>query len=491
MDNLGNLSDSHILVVDDNELNRDMLTRRLKRHNCEISEASDALQALELLENNDINLILLDIMMPDIDGVQLLQQLRTTYTITELPIIMVTAKDQSDVVVKCLEAGANDYVVKPIDFPVLLARVKTQLTLQAKERELKVSEERYRDLFENASDLIQIVNFDGQFLYTNKAWQEILGYSTDEIQKMSIFDIIPPPEVEKCKTLLSQLHQSQQQIQIETKFTTKEGYTLDVEGNISCRLDKNQQPISTRGIFRDITARKRSDQLKDELISVVSHELRTPLTSISGSLQLILGGISGNLSPQIKSLLDVANRNCKRLVRLINDFLDISKIESGHIQFKIATTDLYLLLQQALDSNQGYAKQYNVDFQLNCELNPPRAMVQVDHDRIIQVLTNLLSNASKFSPPNSTVQVSLSENDENFIVKISDQGSGIPPEFHKHMFQKFSQADSSSSRKQEGTGLGLSICKAIIERHHGRIDFESRLNQGTTFYFEIPKIKED
>lgn len=241
-------------------------------------------------------------------------------------------------------------------------------------------------------------------------------------------------------------------------------------------------------VINDETERLRMENIKNEFISTVSHELRTPLTSIRGSLGLILGGTTGDLPIKTKNLLEIAHNNCERLIRLINDILDIEKIEAGKMTFIMKVTSIDEILQTALETNQGLSEKYNVPIVLKGETHDIK--VNVDKDRLIQVITNLISNAMKFSPPGSNVTVCADIVQDKIKVAISDQGKGISTKFQKHIFEKFAQADSSSVRQQGGTGLGLSISKAIIERMGGQINFVSSEKVGTTFYFELPIYKE-
>ncbi|MDI9641844.1 PAS domain S-box protein [Geitlerinema splendidum] len=261
-------------------------------------------------------------------------------------------------------------------------------------------------------------------------------------------------------------------------------------------------------IVRDITERKKVERLKNEFVSIVSHELRTPLTSVRGALSLITGGVVGAIPPEAQAMVDIAYKNSERLILLINDILDIEKIESGKMNFHFILMDLVPLVEQAIVSNRTYAEQFGVKFVLESEV--AQARVNVDRDRLMQVLTNLLSNAAKFSPENSTVIVKIersypqwlpseaSESDHSSIqcvatplqyvrISVCDRGPGIPESFRSQIFQKFAQADTSDTRRQTGTGLGLSICKAIVERLNGYINFDTQENVGTIFYVDLPE----
>jgi len=249
-----------------------------------------------------------------------------------------------------------------------------------------------------------------------------------------------------------------------------------------------------KGVFvavvRDITERKKIDRLKNEFVSTVSHELRTPLTSIRGSLGLVAGGVTGELPVQAKSLIDIAYKNSERLVRLINDILDIEKIESGKMVLELKQQDLMSLIEQSIDSTRAYGETYKVEYKISEAM--PGVQVNVDHDRLMQVMANLLSNAAKFSPAGSQVEIAVRPGLIGVRVMVSDKGTGIPEAFRSHIFQKFSQADSSDTRQKGGTGLGLSISKAIIEKMDGVIGFdtgkETESGTGSVFYFELPAL---
>lgn len=245
------------------------------------------------------------------------------------------------------------------------------------------------------------------------------------------------------------------------------------------------------GVCRDISERKRIDRLKDEFVSTVSHELRTPLTSIRGALGLINGGAVGELPQKARSLVSIAYSNSERLITLVNDILDMQKIESGRMVYDMRPLDLGVLLRRAVTEINAFAVQYGVRVDLAGpeETGTDPVMVQGDADRLVQVSINLLSNAIKFSPEGGTVSVALHRREGRAEVLVSDQGPGIPEEFRPHIFQKFSQADATDTRAKGGTGLGLSIAKAIVDHHHGMITFETAAGQGTTFVLSLPMLE--
>ena len=233
----------------------------------------------------------------------------------------------------------------------------------------------------------------------------------------------------------------------------------------------------------DILQMREYEQLKSDFVSTVSHELRTPLTSMRGALGLVLSGAAGPLSPQGQDLLRIANQNTERLIRLINDILDVEKIESGTITVRHDRCDLRVVVEATIASVHGYAVEHDVRVRLHA---PDTADVSGDQDRLIQVFTNLLSNAIKFSPAGEEVAVLVEIDGDIARVSVRDRGPGIPSEFQGRIFGKFQQAESSSSRRHGGTGLGLAIARAIVERHEGQISFRTERGAGTTFVVELP-----
>jgi signal transduction histidine kinase len=227
------------------------------------------------------------------------------------------------------------------------------------------------------------------------------------------------------------------------------------------------------------------ERIKDDFVAVVSHELRTPLTSIRGSLGLLAGGAAGELSTTARSLVDISVNNCERLVRLINDILDMEKIESGKMAFVPIPVELTPLVEQAILSNRVYAHGFGVEIRL--EDSVP-GKVLADPDRLHQVMTNLLSNAARHSHRGGIVEIRIQRCGDRLRVSVTDHGEGIPPEFQPRVFEKFAQADTSSARREGGTGLGLSISRAIVERHGGSIGFRTEPGVGTTFSFELPDL---
>lgn len=225
-------------------------------------------------------------------------------------------------------------------------------------------------------------------------------------------------------------------------------------------------------------------QLKSSFVATVSHELRTPLTSMIGSLGLLKGNVVGKLNAAQESLLNVAYKNSDLLLSLINSILDLEKIESGTIEFNFKNISLYELLEQATTGITGYGEKINISFTLT--LPEEDILVYADADKLLQVLNNLLSNAAKFSHPGQTVNMHATTEKHFVRISVADKGQGIPDSFKSSIYDKFTQLESQDNRNANGTGLGLAIAKLIIDKHNGKIDFDSTVGEGTTFYINIP-----
>ena len=247
--------------------------------------------------------------------------------------------------------------------------------------------------------------------------------------------------------------------------------------------------IDTRGLLRALRyagERKRLERLKDEFVSTVSHELRTPLTSITGSLGLLMGNAAGSLSKSAERLLEIAHTNSVRLVRLVNDILDIEKLESGHVAFDVRKIQVRPLVEQTVEAIRGYAEGHGVRVRIEGAVATDD--IRADADRLSQVLTNLMSNAIKFSPPDGEVVIAIEKERKSDAVRITvrDHGPGISVDFKSRIFERFAQADATNARRKGGTGLGLSIAKQIIDRLGGEIGFADASGGGTIFHVELP-----
>jgi len=347
------------------------------------------------------------------------------------------------------------------------------------EKELRQSEAHKSAILNSASDGIITITEDGSIVSFNLHTEKMFGYLEIELKNKNINDLIPGV-TQRVTEIVNRLP-------VEFLGVNKMGDNFPAELAVS-GMKMNQKNIFVI-IVRDITERKKVEKLKNEFVSVVSHELRTPLTSIRGSLGLVLGGVVGDFSDKAKNLLDIANNNCERLLHLINDILDIEKIESGKMNFHVVPVDIAKIVKESIVSNQMYGEKFGVKIALVESVSD--VLVNVDPDRMLQAMANLISNAVKFSKQGDIVEVAIRVLNHKVRVSVSDYGSGIPAEFQSRVFQKFSQADTTTTRGKGGTGLGLNITKSIIEKFGGTIDFVSEPQRKTTFYIDLPSCVEE
>ena len=351
---------------------------------------------------------------------------------------------------------------------------------------IKNSESRLHAIIDNVRDGIITINAEGLIESFNHGAQLIFGYEDNEVIGRNLDMLI----AESSRSQYG-LHSESRPAAGQKNGTGRYREVAGVRKNreeFSMEVSMTEMMLGGRQMFtaivRDISERVKIQNMKNEFTAVVSHELRTPLTSIRGALGLIMGSMQSELSPQLSTLLDIADRNSNRLLLLVNDILDSEKIEAGSVNLNMRPLDLLPLIQQVVDSTVAYGQQFDVMFRII----PPEssAVVEADADRLTQVLVNLLSNAAKFSPQGDEVAVTLQCLGDGVRISVSDKGPGIAEDFRARIFQKFTQADSSVTRSKGGTGLGLSISKALIEMMDGNIGFDSQPGKGATFFVELP-----
>lgn len=373
-----------VLVVDDSLEARSAIERVLLRAGYEVIPINSGREALYILKQRKVDCVLLDHLMPDLDGLEVLRIVKADPELKIIPIIMLTALDSDDAAAAGLNAGADDYVLKTASPEILLARVESMMRLGKLQR----------DLFEK---------------------------------------------------------------------------------NIVCE----QANVDLRKL----------DTLKSDFISTVSHELRTPLSITKEGLNLVLEGTTGSLSSQQKELLEVARNNIERLGRIISDILDISKIEAGKLPLHKSVVDMGMILRDLFSFYKNTVEQKGIEF--NIEAPASGVYAYADEERITQVITNLISNAIKFTNEGGRITLRLKHEERELVCSIEDAGIGIAESDLNRIFEKFQQLTKVYGPGEKGTGLGLSIAKKIIEMHKGRIWAKSRLGEGSEFYFSLPRYSEE
>jgi PAS domain S-box-containing protein len=345
------------------------------------------------------------------------------------------------------------------------------------------SERQFRLLVDSVRDyaLVMLDPF-GRVASWNAGAERSFGYPADEVLGLHVSELYPREERD------SRAPERDLQIAAGEGRLESEGWRLRRDNSrfwantVLTPVHEEQHLCGFALVTRDITERRDLARMKDEFVSMVSHELRTPLTAIRGALGLIEGGAFGALPKVVIELVSIARSNSERLVRLVNDILDMEKLEAGMLALGRGEIDANRLVATALDGLRGMAGPAGVA--LRGEV-PASCILAGDEDRLVQVLTNLVSNAIKFSPPGSSVEVRVEEGPGRIRFSVVDQGPGIEPEDLSRLFGKFQQLDSTDARRRGGSGLGLAICKAIVEQHGGRVGVDSEPGHGSVFWFEL------
>ena len=383
-----------------------------------------------------------------------------------------------------------DCSVKPIldessQPTMLIAEARDITQRKIAEQQIQISEMHYRGIFDNASDLIVSITADGNIIYANRAWHNTLGFNLDPVQLLNLFEIITPDRRQEARTIFEQAKTGSNSGSLEVALVTADGKILEVEGNLS----QSPSPVVqlTTVIFRDITSRKTMQRKVSEFYSNVSHELRTPLTSIRASLGLIEGGLAGPIPEKAAKLVDIGKHESERLIRMVNDILDIKKIESDCFDLKKESLTPLELVASACDGLQGLAAEFQMTLHRTIDVNE---IFEGDKDKLVQVLTNYLSNAIKFSPKGGRIDVYATSGlttKNNLRFSVQDNGPGISQEDLDKLFGMFQQLSTPATCNGiKGSGLGLALSKALVELHGGKVGCASTPGAGSNFWFELP-----
>lgn len=483
-----------ILVIDDTPENLNLLSAMLTEQGYKVRSVTKGSTGLRGAQTTPPDLILLDINMPQMNGYEVCEGLKADARTSDIPVIFISALGEVVDKVKAFSVGGVDYITKPFQVEEVLSRIETHLSirrlqkhlqeqnvqLQQEIRERERAEEKFAKAFRSSPNPIAIATLsENRFIDVNPSFLRMSGYALAEVIGHTAAElnlgIVQEDYAQAVQLMVKTGALHNQECEFRTKTGESKTILLSVEmidlAGVQCTLN----------IINDITERKR---LENEFISLVSHELRTPLTSLLGSLDLLNAGRLGSLNEQGQQILSIAVTNTERLMRLINDILDIERMKSGKIALQKVKCNAASLLTQAVEAMQAMAEQAQVQL-----INQPLTVeLWADPDRIVQTLTNLLSNAIKFSEPGSTVWIGneLTASESRLLITVKDQGRGIPADKLQLIFERFQQVDVSDSRKKGGTGLGLAICRSIVEQHDGKIWVESTLGEGSTFYITLP-----
>ena len=486
----------NVLMVEDNLDDLELILQALWRggydpvHLC----VDNAAALRRALESRPWEVVLSDYALPRFSGLEALRAVRETHRL-DVPFIFISGVIGEEAAVMMMKAGAQDFVRKD-NLTRLSAAIERELGAAETRRKKRQLDERLeferqllRQLMEGIPDAIYFKDLQHRYTHLNDAARQRLNVGRDDEMRGKTADGFLPPEQARL-----------QRREEERIFATGEPLIdcIEEHGQLDGAIrwlsttkasirDQNGEIVGLVGISRDVTEHKRHEQMKDEFVATVSHELRTPLTSIAGALGLLAGGVGGALPDPTLRLLKIAQANCQRLVRLVNDILDIQKIETGNMTFNFRPLDIRALVEQAVEGSRGFAETYGVLVRLDD--SAANGVALADPDRLIQVITNLLSNAVKFSPRGAEVIVTIENDDGTLRISVRDHGPGIPEDYRESIFEKFVQVDATNTRLIGGTGLGLNIVKQIVERLEGGIGFEAAPGGGTIFHLTLGAVE--
>jgi len=365
-------------------------------------------------------------------------------------------------------------------------RRNMQLTIDAREREKALQNYQQRlGLYVQQLPLAVLeLTPDSTIVQWNPGAEQLFGYAKAEAEGHPLNSLLASSRSrERMDTLWSGLSGGGKSSQFIVENRCKSGALVQCEWIVTPLVDTDGNSIGLIALIQNITERLENDRIKQEFVSIVSHELRTPVTAIKGSLALLTSGILDDDNAKRNELKTLALENTNRLHLLINDILDVEKLESGRMDYHFTSGDLRALVLQVLSANEPVAQQAGI--KLQCKLPESRYMAMIDPDRIFQVLTNILANAIKFSRPDSTVTLSLDGGEGLARLGVHNYGEVIPDSDRAKLFTKFFQRDSTATRAKGGTGLGLYICQKILAEHHSKLDFTSSEAEGTCFFFYL------
>ncbi len=500
-----------ILVIDDTPENLSLLNAMLTEQGYKVRSVTKGSTGIRGAQTLPPDLILLDIKMPTMSGYEVCAHLKADERTRDIPVIFISALGDVEGKVHAFGVGGVDYITKPFQVAEVLARITTHLTIrrlqgQLQDQNLRLREEiHYREqaehtftsIFQSSLNPMALATLpEGKLIKVNPSLLKISGLTQDSVLGQPILDLFWRANQDAVVEMLAAL--------VNTRRLQRQEFGFRIPGYATRILLVSMEEIEINQkncvllTANDITEQK---QIENEFISLVSHELRTPLTSLMGSLDILTSGKLGELNEYGQKILTIAISSTERLIRLINDILDLERIQAGEILLQKKPCNVLDLCTQAIDSLDSMASQSGI--QIITQIDPLE--VQVDPDRFVQTLTNLLSNAIKFSDPDRSVLIKiercmaeacqpqwrteLTEGGHQWclMVTVQDQGRGIPADKLYTIFDRFQQVDTSDSRQKGGTGLGLSICRSIVQQHGGRIWVESRLGEGSTFYVAIPQ----
>jgi len=483
-----------ILVVDDEKPIREGCRRVLDGKGYIVTTAENGQTALDTLAGEPVDIILLDLKMPVLGGEEVLEITGREYP--DIPVIIITGHGTVDTAVECMKKGAYDFITKPFQidqFLLTVSRAAEKRKLEQKARkfeeeniqnlyDLNLEKSRLRTIINCMANGVMVTNRNLEVVLNNPALMRLLEISSE------IKNPAPVSSITNEKTLIKTLEQFQSgEASAEASISQEINAGKNTLRAITApALGPDKSVVGTVTVLEDITAFKQLDQMKSDFVNMVAHELRSPLVAIRQLNSVLLEGLAGPLQEKQQEFINKGVRKIDALLDLINDLLDVAKIEAGkYVQHQVPT-DIGRIIEDMVGLMKERAKKQGISLAYSCrDLKP----VQADPKNMEEIFNNLISNAINYSPGGGKVTVTAEGKGEYMEIKVEDAGVGISPEELPKIFDKFYRVKHPETREVTGTGLGLAIVRGVVEAHNGTIDVESVPDKGTTFRILLPVIK--
>ncbi|WP_022668674.1 ATP-binding response regulator [Desulfospira joergensenii] len=476
-----------VLVIDDEERIQKACERLLTQEGCQVDLADNGIQGLKMIEEKHFDIVLLDLMMPGISGMEVLSDVKSRHPDTV--IIVITGYATLEHSIETMKKGAFDFLSKPFSPQELRVVIAKAIEFIETLQDIASEKSRMRVMINILRDGVLTTDHQKRIALANPAFLKMLGCRKKSVIGSLISDVIQEPVIlEMIDQAVGQHRDKFSEITNELSIPGKKGGEDMVIG-IRCipfrdRLNRNLGAVT---VCHDITALKRMDQLKSDFVSMVAHEIKSPLNSVLMQLKVVLDGLAGDLTEKQEEILTRSSDKIRSLTDLATELLDLSKIESGLINQEREELSVEEIIKEQVRFYREQADAKSI--RLTYIPSPGDVSIMGNRTNIEEVLSNLISNAIRYTPGEGEIKVWASEETDSSLIHVEDNGFGIPSESLDQIFERFFRVKNEQTRYINGTGLGLAIVKSIVESHNGNIHVESKLNEGTRFTVTLPKIQ--
>lgn len=472
-----------VLVVDDEKRIRDACSRMLSDEGCDVKIADNGALGLEMLQQSHFDIVLLDLMMPGLSGLDVLADIKTKHPDTV--VIVITGYATLEHSIETMKNGAFDFLSKPFSPSQLRIVITKAIEFIQTLQDIATEKSRMRVMINTLRDGVLTTDHQKRIALANPAFLRFMGCSKTRVVGAKVTSVVKDP------TILEMIDKAVSQPKDAYAELTQE-IAVDTDGEqiiigIRCipfrdRLNRN---LGTVTVFHDITVLRREDQLKSDFVSMVAHEIKSPLNSILMQLKVVLDGLAGSVTDKQKEILERSSLKITSLTELATELLDLSKIESGLINQEREALNLVPLMEEHVALYQGQAQEKSISLVL--KPGDPDIQVVANRNNMGEVLSNLISNAIRYTPEEGKIEVRADQDDNSARLYVEDTGFGIPQESLDQIWEKFFRVKNEKTRFINGTGLGLAIVKRIVDGHHGTINVDSQVDKGTCFTVTLPK----